>query len=249
MLAEMEEAREKTSGVIPGVDAGIIRDQVRIQAEAANRIVELTPGKNAATSPAPGAQAPASKGELLSIENEAFDAEQNEVKIAWLPDFANAWLTRKAIQAKRNITGMEDRPDRWFQTLMTSLPSALFVLVPAFALMLKLAYLFKRRLYLEHLVVALYSHVFLLISLTLVFVLKALSGWIAPQAAWAGSFSNIGIAVLLAWMPVYLLVMQKRVYEQGWPMTLLKYAVIGFVYIHLLATVVGLMFLVTLTKG
>ena len=44
----------------------------------------------------------------------------------------------------------------------------MFVLVPVCALMLKLAYLFQRRLYLEHLVVTLYSHVFLLLALTVI---------------------------------------------------------------------------------
>ena len=40
--------------------------------------------------------------------------------------------------------------------------------------------------------------------------------------------------LLIAWMPVYLLLMQKRVYAQGWPMTLLKYCVLGFCYSFLL---------------
>ena len=41
--------------------------------------------------------------------------------------------------------------------------------------------------------------------------------------------------LLLLWMPVYLLLMQKRVYGQGWPMTLLKYGVLGVIYSVLLA--------------
>ena len=103
---------------------------------------------------------------------------------------------------------------------MTSLPSALFVLVPVFALMLKIAYLFKRRLYMEHLVVALYSHVFLLMALTVVFLLMALGGWAGSDArALAFRSANIAIVAVLAWMPLYLLLMQKRVYGQGWMMT------------------------------
>jgi hypothetical protein len=41
--------------------------------------------------------------------------------------------------------------------------------------------------------------------------------------------------LLVAWMPVYLLIMQKRVYAQGWPMTLLKYGVLGICYTVLLS--------------
>ena len=132
---------------------------------------------------------------------------------------------------------------------MGSLPSALFVLVPVFALMLKLTYFFQRRLYMEHLVVALYSHVFLLMALTTIFVFMALSGAVSAHAHWLSILLNIAVVLLLVWMPIYLLLMQKRVYGQGWMMTLVKYSVIGFVYVNLLATVAAVMFLVTLAKG
>lgn len=252
MLAELEEGRKDAGKVIPGVDTAIIATQVKIQGEAANRIVELTEGKNAAAASSPEkntTEVPPSKGELFSSDNEAWDAKTNPVKIGWLPGFANEWLTRRASHATENIRRMENRPDRWFQTFMGSLPSALFVLVPVFALMLKLTYFFKRRLYMEHLVVALYSHVFLLMALTAIFALMAASDAVAAHANWLSILLNIATVLLLMWMPLYLLLMQKRVYAQGWPMTLLKYSVIGFVYVNLLATVAALMFLLRLSNG
>lgn len=256
MLAELEEGRREGKA-FPGVEATVIAAQVKIQGEAANRIVELTPGKATANAPAPVPVPPAGSAakdksagrELLSMDNQAWDAKANPVDIKWLPGFVNEWLTGRAVRALENVALMEDRPDRWFQAFMTSLPSALFLLVPLFALMLKLAYLFKRRLYLEHMVVALYSHVFMLMALTLVFVLMAISGWAAQHAPWVSWLCRTLIVVLLAWMPAYLLLMQKRVYAQGWLMTLAKYAVIGFVYLQLLAAMASVMFLVTLAKG
>lgn len=255
MLADLEKGREEAGDVVPGVSALLIASQVKIQGEAANRIVELTEGKPAAgpasstATNAAAASAPPSKGELLSVDNKAWNAEMEPVKIAWLPDFANAWLTRKAILVTDNLQLMSERTDRIVPAIMSSLPSALFVLVPIFALMLKLAYLFKRRLYLEHLVVALYSHVFLLMALTAVFLLTALSEWAAPHAQWLSSLLNAALLAVLTWMPAYLLLMQKRVYGQGWPMTMVKYLVIGNVYVTLLTTVASLMFVVTLAKG
>ena len=246
LLAGLEAARKQDGKVVAGVDPNLIRKQVKIQAEAANRIVELTPNTGPAT--ASGADKP-SGGELLSIDNKAFDAKVNPVRIEWLPDFANSWLTRRAVQASENVTRMEDRPERWFQALMTSLPSALFALVPVFALMLKLAYLFKRRLYLEHLVVTLYSHVFLLLALTVIFLLMAISGWAGSSAPWVAWMGRAAMVAVLAWTPVYLLLMQKRVYAQGWLLTLVKYAVIGYAYIMLLTMTSAMMFMVTLTKG
>ena len=40
---------------------------------------------------------------------------------------------------------------------------------------------------------------------------------------------------LICWMPVYLLLMQKRVYRQGWIMTLFKYCVLGSCYLVLIS--------------
>ena len=38
-----------------------------------------------------------------------------------------------------------------------------------------------------------------------------------------------------AWIPLYLLLMQKRVYGQGWMMTLAKFSVLGLCYSVLLS--------------
>jgi len=249
MLARLEQ-RQKKSG-LPGADAATIIAQIKIEGEAANRIVELTRGKKGSAASASAKndeQATRSKGELFSTKNEAWNPETNPVKIDWLPDFVNGWLTRKASHVMDNIQLMEDRPDRFFQAFMGSLPSALFVLVPVFALMLKIGYFFQRRLYMEHLVIALYSHVYLLMALTTIFMLMALSAAVSAHAYWLSVVSYTAITLLLIWMPLYLLVMQKRVYRQGWIITSLKYSMIGFVYVYLLGIVAALMFLVRLTN-
>jgi hypothetical protein len=57
-----------------------------------------------------------------------------------------------------------------------------------------------------------------------------LKGWVAPHAGFAGTVLGWAEGLLLAWMPLYLLLMQKRVYGQGWAMTTLKYLVLGWIY-------------------
>lgn len=242
LLAEVEKAQNKDKKGLPGVDTALIAAQVQIEGEAANRITELTPG----TPPPTRAK---SKGALFSKDNEVWDPARNPVKVDWLPAFANEWLTARMVQGRENIEAMEGRPDKWLQAFMGSLPSALFLLVPVFALMLKLAYLLKRRLYLEHLVVALYSHVFLLMALATLFLSFALAAWLQAHANWLSVCLYLANAALIGWIPVYLLLTQKRVYGQGWPMTLLKYSVIGVAYFYLLAFATAAMFLVTLVKA
>ena len=134
-------------------------------------------------------------------------------------------------RASKNIERLQEDPDLYVKALMSAVPTSLFVLLPVFALMLKLAYVFKRRLYMEHLIVALHSHAFLSLSLLLLFLL----GWLEDALpAGATVAMNVVEFLLVAWMPLYLLLMQKRVYRQGWPMTLLKYLVLGFCYFWLI---------------
>ncbi len=251
LLADLADARKDAGdSPIPGVDATLIAAEVRIRGEADNRIVELREAaRERAGAPADATPAPVpSGGSLFSSKSERWNPQKNRVQIDWLPGFANEWLTHRLGVANDNMQRMDGRADLYFQAFMKSLPSALFVLVPVFALLLKLAYLFKRRLYLEHMVVALYSHCFLLLALTAIFLLSGLAGAATGMLGWLGPLSTLGVVALLLWMPAYLLFTQKRVYQQGWPMTLLKYLVIGNIYFFLLTLAASLMFIVTLAK-
>jgi hypothetical protein len=64
-----------------------------------------------------------------------------------------------------------------------------------------------------------------------------LLSWIEGLFVDGGFFHGVlawAFGLLIAWVPVYLLLMQKRIYGQGWPMTLAKYAVLGMCYSVLL---------------
>ena len=50
-------------------------------------------------------------------------------------------------------------------------------------------------------------------------------------------------------MPVYLLLMQKRVYGQAWWLTVVKYLVIGNIYFMMLTLATMLMFLARMTEA
>ena len=136
---------------------------------------------------------------------------------------------------QKNIPRLREDPDLFKDAMLGAVPSTLFVLLPVFALMLKALYLFKRRLYMEHLIVAMHSHAFLCLAVLLLFVLMALGHWLAPHGGALGVVLHLCEAAVWIWMPLYLLLMQKRVYGQGWPMTLLKYSVLGWCYVVLLS--------------
>jgi len=170
----------------------------------------------------------------LRTPSKPWDAATNPVSVSRWPDFANRRLNHTLQNVGRNIQRAREEPNFVQSHMIAAVPSALFVMVPVFALLLKLLYLRSRRGYLEHLVVGLYSHAFLLLALTLIFVLVAI------QAATSGIvYGAFGVALfaLAVWMPVYLLLMQKRVYAQGWVKTSLKYLILGFVYMFLIVGV------------
>ena len=182
------------------------------------------------------------------------NSKLQSLHIAWLPDFVNQRLHAVGQHMLDNwhafrhgdATEREAAKDRMVNGVFGKLPGAMLVLVPVFALLLKLFYVFKRRLYMEHLIVALHSQAFLFLWLLLCTLLAALAGWLEPHALWTTYPLNWLERILVLWAPVYLLLMQKRIYRQGWPMTLLKYWCIGWCYFWLLFFVLVCAFLLGL---
>jgi hypothetical protein len=239
-LAGLAKARSEIPDA-PGARVGIDIGTEQVRDKARKRIAEL---QAAATGEAPPATPPDDDGNdnTIQFNGKPWDATTNPVAVRWLPGFANTWINAQVGRAQKNIARIQDDPDLFKNAVLGALPSTLFVLLPIFALMLKVAYLFKRRLYMEHLIVALHSHAFLCLSLLLVFGLIALGGALPALATPVGLIEGL----LFAWMPLYLLLMQKRVYAQGWIMTLLKYCVLGICYVVLLSLGVAFTMLVSL---
>lgn len=248
-LAELAQAR-KEAGAVPGVGIGLRRAETAVREDARRRIEALRKATSKRT-PAPAKRAdadadaapraaddekparPKVESGKLQFGDLSWDPERNPVAVDWLPGFANAWLNRQAKRTLRNVDRIEDDPNLFKDALLGAIPTTLFALLPLFALMLKLLYVFRRRLYMEHLIVALHSHAFLCLALLLAIVVADLQEWVGYASGFAGLLGVI-LAAVIIWMPLYLLLMQKRVYGQGWAMTLLKYFVLGNCYLVLL---------------
>lgn len=198
----------------------------KIEKQAAKRNEELAglpaPTPSATPTPPPRAERDAPRG-------------YTPVDIDFLPGFANRWLTGQAEIIRLNLPRISERPQLLVNAFFASVPSALFVLVPLFALLLKLFYLGSGRLYLEHLVVALYSHAFLCVALLGILLLTMLAGQM-PNVPVVGTLIGLAIGVLLTWMPIYLLIMQRRVYGQSWLVTTIKFMALGWLYFTVVTT-------------
>jgi len=232
-LKKLDAARVSIPDNVPGARNGVDAGATAIRNKAQKRIDALHAAA-AAGEPVPP---PTGDDNTISFnDGKPWDPKTNPLHVDWAPAFANDWLNAQVGRAKNNIARIKRDPNLIKDAVLGALPSTLFVLLPLFAVLLKVLYVFKRRLYMEHLIVALHSHAFLCGSLLLVFATLAIRN-VFPAVS--GLMRTLEV-LLFAWMPLYLLLMQKRVYAQGWAMTLLKYCVLGFCYVILLSIGVAL---------
>lgn len=199
--------------------ADAVRGHLELDAPAAG--AELAP-------PSPAGDGPAADGGGRLLEPHA---------VAWLPAFANRYFDQLAGRVDVNLRVAAGEPGKFLAGTLGLLPQALFVLVPVFALLLKLAFISRRRLYVEHLIVALHSHAFIfqtLLLLALLALLQRLSGTLATSRFW-----DFAGTALWAWIPAYLFLMQKKIYRQGWAGALLAFLLIGSGYLVLLGLAIG----------
>jgi hypothetical protein len=154
-----------------------------------------------------------------SLSFDFLSAEKNKK----LNEFSKE-LTEKAEKAFNSDTGP------LIEQVIGKLPQLMFILLPLFAVLLKIMFLFSNRLYMEHLTVALHSHSFIFIAVLLSEMLEALQDYLATSSPSLADFSGIVAGGLLMWIPIYLFLMQKRVYKQGAFFTTVKFFIIGTIY-------------------
>ncbi|MCD9098560.1 DUF3667 domain-containing protein [Luteimonas fraxinea] len=229
-LAGIAETR-RTVGALPGVSPQLDIAAAEVRAHADTRIAALAPEGTALTGMDAVSADSAAAGDTQAAATPASD--DVDMPMSGPPTIGGPIGER----IERNIERFNNDPQIFVRALFGVAPTALFILVPLFAVLLKLLYLFRGRLYLEHVVVGLYSHAALMLALLLVLCGALASPWLATHAAWSTGILGFAQILLLWAMPVYLLLMQKRVYGQSWPWTLVKFAIIGMAYFALFLSV------------
>ncbi|MGB0133126.1 DUF3667 domain-containing protein [Dokdonella sp.] len=190
---------------------------------------------------------------LFNINGKPWHAKDNLIAVDWWPDALNDKLNSTLAHVDTNIRELSKNPKRmvferilpgWFAVL----PQTLFVVMPLFAVLLKVFYLFKRRLYMEHLLVALHSHAFIFMSVLVILFLSMLRGMAESSPVLVELIEWLRAAAWF-WLFIYLLIMQKRVYGQGWLMTSVKYCAIGLCYSIFLSFALGIAGLIALATS
>jgi hypothetical protein len=152
-------------------------------------------------------------------------------------------------QINPNLKNWKNDPKPLVESIIESLPYMMFVILPIFAIFLKLFYVFSKRFYTEHLVFLLHNHSFIymlmMLQIGLSFgedKLNPIDHWLADSLSSTFSFISL---VFNFWMVIYVFLSVKRFYGQSWKMTIFKTLSLGFIYLILLS--IG--FLVTIAFG
>jgi len=171
-------------------------------------------------------------GEAIEVDG---DCNVDSADLEDLPDWIARRLTQerlKRICEKTEIDGGKALVEK----LLDNIPAALIFLLPLMAFVLKALYPLSKRYYVEHLLFFVHFHAFFFLILTLQILLMRISTMLAiPEAV-----PIVTIVVTSFYVPVYLFKSMRRVYGQGWFVSLLKFIVLLISYLMgFFATMMG----------
>jgi ribosomal protein L32 len=148
------------------------------------------------------------------------------------------WLAQRF---KDQIGENGERGKLFLQTLRSNLSTMMLFCIPLFAFILKILYLRQKRFYIEHLVYALNIHAFFYLATILVVLISIGLHRVIPGAP------QVLLTLLLSFLVfVQIFISIRRVYRQGWFMSLFKFAFGGFIYLFVIVLGVAATAFVTL---
>ena len=153
------------------------------------------------------------------------NSKNGGLSLDFLSEESNRKLDKFGNQIEQKIeTAVQSDPKPLLQQTLAKMPQLMFVLLPLFAVILKIMFLFSKRLYMEHLTVALHSHSFIFLTILTIEILNAIQQAIHVSSPMLIDTISSLTLILLLWIPIYLFIMQKKVYKQGYILTSLKFA-------------------------
>jgi hypothetical protein len=127
------------------------------------------------------------------------------------------------------------KEDAIFEYFIGRLSWTFFLLVPLFALILKLVYIRRKQFYVEHLVFTFHFHAFLFSIISILILFENI-------------FPKELIVALSFYIPIYLFISMKKHYQQGFRKTLLKYLLLlmSYVIVFAITTIITMMIIFVL---
>lgn len=140
-----------------------------------------------------------------------YDSVQNALPEGKRDGWAGRFFAELEIKIAQRYGENREGFTKDFASAFTSnFPKVFFILLPIFALILKLLYLRKDFFYSEHLVFSIYFYNFFFLAGSFYMLVK-LSSWLSWMAV-----------LLSVWMGLYLLLGIKNMYRERWGITIIK---------------------------
>ncbi len=178
----------------------------------------------------------------MGLENEMFNSSGNRRQS--LDKFANYFEKKLAEEPDGRQRGIYQgiirfcrSPEDSSAKLLKYLSWAFFLLLPVFALILKLSYIRRHQNYVRHLIFSIHIHSFLFLDFFLIILLNMLFD----------NFPGKITSFLFLIFPVYFIIAMKRFYKHSIGRAIVKFIGISFLYNIVFWVVVGFVFLNALT--
>jgi hypothetical protein len=143
-------------------------------------------------------------------------------------------------RAKEKLGEHGTKAQLFLLTVISNLPYMMLCCIPLFAFVLKILYIRRRIFYIDHLVYALHIHSFAYLYVILI----TLTGMGLNRSAPNLTAPVCNILSLVALIEIFISI--RRVYRQGWFLSMTKFFFGGFVYVIVLTMAVVATFFVTL---
>lgn len=170
---------------------------------------------------------------IITSDNETGDISDNldetkesinEFHIGWFDEETNIELRERL---KKKVEELSEDGASTSKSILSdfieSAPLGLVILVPVFSLVLKLFYALTGIYYTQHLVLTVYNHSFIFLTLSINLVLGLVDQYL---------FNGIKFVTNLLefWILIYVFISQKAFYQQGWFLTTIKFLTLGMTY-------------------
>lgn len=141
-------------------------------------------------------------------------------------------VTFLASQVSKNYEENKDDIEGFFYGSLDYITFFMFLIMPMLALILKVLYFFSGRYYVEHMILTLHNHAFLIFAM----VLRILLGKLPDDGiAVIPEIATLATYALTFWMIIYPFLSLKNYFEDGYALTALKFFVATTLYSILLA--------------
>ncbi|NVJ59701.1 MAG: DUF3667 domain-containing protein [Gammaproteobacteria bacterium] len=169
--------------------------------------------------------------------------------VPFLSDADNKQLSERLTENIKNLKDPKERED-FFGDLLELVPKLMLLLVPLFAVLMKVCYPFAKRYYIEHLINAFHGHAFLFLAILLAILFEVINDSLSVSSNWLvsiiGHIFGFLEVVIFFWIPVYFLISIRRVYQQNWFLTIFKWFTLSVMYLILFAIATAIVLILSI---